>query len=340
MNVFPLTDLADRLGIAADATTRQALALGLAVNFLGPRWGGARLGRCLQPTFAALDSGRYVFYVDAMGRGIGFVNWTLASAQGTAALLAHGPDAVATLSHEAEGALWILDFFAYGRGLRAILADLRDRVLRDHDEVTYFRYRGTRRIAKRIARADRTAFFRAPAARPDAALALAANASLLDKHRDHLHNAIALGSSLLALRRCDPGLRSPLWHGAVLRDLAVLEQVRVYRAADGTPAGLLTWAWLSPHTVAGLPATPLHAAHVSEWNEGRILCLCDVLLSAPVRAQVMDDMCADLFPHQRHIFLYTPPRDGRAASVQRVGRDAGAAAITRWAARNAFEEAR
>jgi hypothetical protein len=26
--------------------------------------------------------------------------------------------------------------------------------------------------------------------------------------------------------------------------------------------------------------------------------------------------------------------------VQRVGRDAGAAAITRWAARNAFEEAR
>lgn len=342
MNIFPLSDLAHQLGISSDATTRQALALGLAVGFLGPRWGGTQLGRRLQPTFAALDSGRYAFYIDAMGRVVGFANWTLASAHGSVALIAHGPDAVALLPHQATGALWILDFFAYGRSLDAILADLRDRVLRDHDEVTYFRYRGSQRIAKRINRADRTAFFRA-AVRPERPAALTASASVLDKHRDHMQQAIALGLCLLALRRCDPALRSPLWHGAVLRDLAVLEQARVYCDADGRPAGLLTWGWLSAHTVARLSATPLHTAHVSEWNEGRLLCLCDALASAPVRMQVMDDVCAKLFADQRRILLYTPPCDERAASVQQIDRDDRddcAAAIARWAACMSTGEAR
>ena len=338
MHIFPLADLADRLDIAPDTGTRRALALGLAVGFLGPRWGGAQLARRLQPMFAALEGGRYALYVDAMGRGIGFVNWTLAGPRGGAALLAHGPDAVATLPHEAQGTPWILDFFAYGAGLRAILADLRDRVLRDHAEVTYFRYRGTRRIAKQITRADRTSFFRGSAADMGPTSALTPNTGVLDKHRDHLHGAIALGLCLLALRRCDPGLRSALWHGAVLRDLVVLDQVRVYYDADGQPAGLLTWAWLSAHTRAGLAATPLHAVHISEWNEGRSLCLCDVLASAPVRAQVMAHMEGDLFPDRRHVLLYTPPRDGRPASVQEINRDNGAALIARWAMRTAFEE--
>jgi len=66
MNVFPLADLTARLDIASDATTRKALTLGLAVGFLGPRWGSAQLGQRLQPTFAALESGRHAVYVDAM----------------------------------------------------------------------------------------------------------------------------------------------------------------------------------------------------------------------------------------------------------------------------------
>jgi hypothetical protein len=69
---------------------------------------------------------------------------------------------------------------------------------------------------------------------------------------------------------------------------------------------------------------------MSEWNEGRTLCFCDVLVSEAVREQIMDDVCSGLFPDQDTVLLYTGPLEEHAASVQRISRSTDAAAISRW----------
>lgn len=318
MNVFSLARMTERVGIAQQAPARQALALGLSLHFLGPRWGRAHVAARLRPMLVAAPKGQYEFYFDAMGRQVGFVSWTVA------------PD----------GALWLHDFFAYRGSLRPMLADLRDRVLQAYEAATYVRHKPRRRITKHVSRHDRTTFFRA--ASPGAACSdagLMHDEHALRNYRRSFAEAIELGECLAALRHCDPRGRSPLWAGAFpLGDLVTMRQFRLYRDAAGAPAGLVTWGWLSPRTLERLGATPLHAVHVSEWNEGLVLCLCDVLASDATHVQIMDDLCGALFPAQRDVLLYHAPTDARPASAEPVRRSERAA-IAAWVARQAAHRA-
>ncbi|WEF31566.1 toxin-activating lysine-acyltransferase [Pseudoduganella chitinolytica] len=313
MNVFTLAEMSGPLGFPLGAQARQALALGLSLRFLGPRWGRAQVAARLRPMLAAVDKGQYEFYFDAMGRETGFVDWTLA------------PD----------GALRIHDFFAFRGSLRTILADLRDRVLARHDAATYIRHKPRLRITKHVARQDNTSFFRAAPQGDRTGPGLTRNPHALDSHRRSFADAVELGECLAVLQRCDPHGRSPLWAGAFpLGDLVTLRQYRLYRDEAGRPAGLVTWAWLSPRTLERLAATPLHLAHVSEWNEGSVLCLCDVLATAATQAQIMEDLGGDLLPEHDDAVLYLGP-DAAQAAFAEPARRGNRTALAAWVARQA-----
>lgn len=315
MNVFPLAEMTGWL--AVPTCERAALALGLAVRFLGPRWGATQVAARLPAMLAATATGQYEFYFDAMGREVGFVNWSAPALPATG-----GPRPVR-----------IHDFFARRGSLRPILADLRDRVLAGHDAALYVRHKPRLRITKQVSRADRTSFFRAaPALAADVAVRLTRDDHARDSYRRSFADAVELGECLQVLQRCDPHRRSPLWaDGLPLRDLVALRQFRLYRDAHGVPAGLVTWAWLSPYTLARLGAVPLHRAHISEWNEGLALCLCDVLDTDASRAAILDDLCGLLLPAQQEALLYLAPHGAAGARTQQVDRR-DRAALGAWMA--------
>ena len=339
MNVYTLSQMAAMLGASADTRMQKVFSLALAVGvFLEPR-SGNNIGQRLQPMWKALETGNYEFYFDAVGRPVGFVNWMSVDDSDDAALLAGELDAASLPSCKAGDKLWIMDFFASNHSLRPILANLRDRFCGKYDEAKYHRVRGNSRVVKRFALHDRSAALR-PAATvaTEDSVGLTRSESVWNGYRHFVSELLASGERLLALRRCDPLLRSPLWNAIpLLRNLTALQQVRVYRDADGVPAGLLTWGWLSEYTVSRLGVTPLHAVHNSEWNEGRALCFCDLAVSEGVRAQMMHDVHSGLFPEQDTILLYTPPSEQGCASVQRVSRSTETDAIAHWAATASIE---
>ncbi|AVR94968.1 toxin-activating lysine-acyltransferase [Pseudoduganella armeniaca] len=314
MNVFSLAQMSGQLDFPTQDPARHALALGLAVRFLGPRWGRTQVAARLRPMLVAAAAGQYEFYFDAMGRETGFVSWTVAP----------------------NGDLWIHDFFAHRGALRPILADLRDRVLHGYEAATYIRHKPRRRITKHVSRHDRTSFFRAAPSRGECTDGhLTRDVHALRNYRDSFAEAVELGECLAVLRQCDPHGRSPLWAGAFpLGDLVTMRQFRLYRDAAGRPAGLVTWGWLSPRTLERLGTTPLHAAHASEWNEGLVLCLCDVLTSDATHAQIMEDLCGALLPTQAEVVLYHAPAGIHPASAEPVRRGARSV-IAAWVARQA-----
>jgi hemolysin-activating ACP:hemolysin acyltransferase len=332
MNVYSLAKMASRLGVSVDAPAHNALALGLAARFFSGHQSTIQFGLRLQPMWRALETNNYEFYFDAIGRPVGFVSWALVDEHGDAALLAERSDNALLPSHGVGDHLWIMDFFAVNQSLRAILGDLCERFRTRHDKVKYFRVRGNKRVVKQFKYNEHSALFRnATTGGSDDSQDLTRNELILHTYRLYAQELIMLGERLCALRRCDPLLRSPLWsHSFILANWISLRQVRLYRDANGAPAGLLTWAWLSDHTASALRSMPLHATHMSEWNEGRTLCFCDVLVSEAVREQIMDDVCSGLFPDQDTVLLYTGPLEEHAASVQRISRSTDAAAISRW----------
>lgn len=339
MNVYTLSQMAAMLGASADVRMQKLFSLGLAVGvFLEPRSGG-NIGQHLEPMWSALESGNYEFYFDAVGRPVGFVNWASVDDSSDAALLAGELDAASLPSCKAGDKLWMMDFFASNHSLRAILSNLRDRFRGRYDEVKFHRVRGNGRVVKRVALKDWGASLRpTAAAASEGSAGLTRNADVWDGYRRFVFDLLASGERLLALRRCDPSLRSPLWNGIpLLRNLTALQQVRLYRDADGVPAGLLTWAWLSEYTVSRLGVTPLHGAHNSEWNEGTTLCFCDFAVSESVREQMMRDVQSEIFPEQDDIFLYTAPSDQGCASVQRIRRSTGTGAVAHWATTASIE---
>jgi hypothetical protein len=56
---------------------------------------------------------------------------------------------------------WVLAFGAMPEMLPKLLENLRDVVFKDHQHVTYHRFKGQHRLSKRISRGDRSSFMAA-----------------------------------------------------------------------------------------------------------------------------------------------------------------------------------
>ncbi len=292
--------LIDILSLAGRDTKQQTLcaaSVGLILPLIaeGPLAAQKGLGWHMDRIIQAVALDQLPIYFDRFGRLAGHVLWTQVDPALDRALLKSGSQVVgaAELSH--QGVAWILDFNAMFGELPTVLRDMRDQRLARQDTVTYFRYKRGRRIAKRIARSDRSSFFLHPrpvhARNSDWPLMRKDGKDLLHAAAAVLDAAIELGRCLGLMRSLDEfaGMPLPLALNRLRAPLAQM-QSRLYVSATGKPTALMTWAWLD---CTGLERAPLPAPQALapfEWNEGGMLCLCDAI-ALPAG---LPDMAADL----------------------------------------------
>jgi len=308
MSIACIDELLERLESPTDSQSRQELALGLAARLMAGHWGKLPTEVHVERLSAAIAAGQTTFFCDSVGRTIGFVSWARVDPAVSHALACKGPGVLTPADWNSGAELWIIDLVVSGGHLPAVLAVLRDDVFAHDETVSYFRYKGRMRIAKQLSRHDRTQFF-------TSAPRLAAQADCLSPRDEVLHGRVAtltraaeLGACLSALRRAPSYMRTPL--SATLRligESLAIRQLRVYRADNGVPTGLLAWAWLSERTVARIAHCPLHQLDIGEWNEGGILCMSHGHASETAFDAIEADINADLFPDERRLLLYVAP---------------------------------
>lgn len=99
-------------------------------------------------------------YFNDYGDSMGYVVWALLAPDVERRFLA-GKDFSLHWTEWNEGtSLWIIDFVVQRGSLAYVLRDLRDKLFKDFDTVTYFRVKNGKRIAKQVNRADGGHFFR------------------------------------------------------------------------------------------------------------------------------------------------------------------------------------
>jgi cytolysin-activating lysine-acyltransferase len=78
-----------------------------------------------------------------------------------------------------------------------------------------------------------------------------------------------------------------------------LGQFRLYYNGDGDVTALVTWAWLSDHTLARVMDDDHYALHTSEWNEGTHLYIMDLVAPFGHFREVARDLLRT-FPQVTH----------------------------------------
>lgn len=327
MTLCPLSTTLRSLHLPADANALRATALGVAVHFLESRM-GAQIGPHLARVIGAIDSGQYRIFFDRYATPLAYISWAYVDGRLNGALLKDGPDALAGGGWASGSLPWVIDMFAVHGSLPAVMAFLRDEVFVGNAAVTYFRFRAQRRLAKQISRSDRSGFARGRGAVSSARGELVDNPALLHPVSEMLTSRRELGRAIDALRqgaahrtstlRAEPGR---------LNVLLTMRLARIYSRPDGRPAGLLTWAWLTPDALRRAKTHPLDQLHHSEWNEGSHLCLWELHAHPEVLPQIIADLDSGLFPQETEVWLYRPRGPQR---LQRVVRSQAGAALRHW----------
>lgn len=282
--LFTLDDALASAGLVTSAEQRQAMAMCMITRANWPFAESTEPWRARHTRLCdALAHGRAACLFDRVGRQAGGATWT---------------------PEPAGNALALHDFWARPDTLRAVVAAVRDRIGTSPLALAYQR---TRRGAVRT-RLHRRALRAHPLPRSLMAsgdATVAPRGDLRDELTSQLRLSLAHGEILGVLAQ------SPNYAGlstaAVLQLVALwtgVHQFRLYRDAQGRPAGLLAWAWLSDRTIADLPHRPLHRLPHSEWNEGERLCLADVIVTPAARDALFADIAGALHPDEAEVLTY------------------------------------
>ncbi len=277
------------------------------------------LGWHLSRLLAALPAGQVGLRFDRFGQVCGFAAWARVSRTVSTRLLRHGSDDLQPWEWLSGDETWLLELIVRHGQLPLMLTSLRDEWLRETEQVTYFRFKHGRRIAKRLKRADRHALFRE--ARPLAApprhfLCTHEAEGLRFSAVNALQAALELGE-VAQLARHTPALAElplPLALGR-LRVAQNLRQQRVYRGADGRLCGYLSWAWIDQALIEGGLPEP-HQLPAPQWNEGRHLVLCDAIATPTGLPLLIEDLRAGIFPGEPLWLRTAPPGQPLAPAVQ------------------------
>ncbi|MES2297703.1 MAG: toxin-activating lysine-acyltransferase [Pseudomonadota bacterium] len=318
MKIYCLDQVLAGAAVPADPQYRKALALGLALRLFGVAAHASQCAQQLARILPALACGQYEFYFDPVGRLVGGVTWALVNDKVHRAMVKHGGTGLAQSDWTGGQQPWIVDFTARDGALGTIMAHLRDQRLSKYDTCTYVTQKGRRRLVKQVGRSDRSSFMLRPQrARFGGAPWVAGREDFVHALERRFFKAHLHGQCFLALHHCDRYMHlsvASLYR--VVKEIVALRQVRIYLSAQGAPAGMLTWAWLSERTFERVGEQPLHGIHPSEWNEGSALCLFDVAVSRAVRPAMEADIFGALFPEHAGIVLYRPPcTKSRAAAL-------------------------
>ena len=313
-----LLAVCDRPLSAADS---DAITLGLALSLLAeqPMSQGKSLGWHMDRLLAGLTAGQIGLRFDRFGQVCGFTAWARVSPSVSDRLLRHGSDNLLPSEWLSGDEAWVLELTARHGQLPLMLTSLRDEWLHDAAQVTYFRFKHGRRIAKRLTRSDRHAFFREvkPLAAPPRHFLYAHEAEGLRLSAvNALQAALELGEVLQLVRHI-PALTDlplPLALGR-LRVAQNLRQQRLYRQADGRLCGYLAWAWIDQALIEGGLSEP-HQLAAHQWNEGRHLVLFDAIATPTGLPLLAADLRRGIFPDEPLWLRTAPPGQPPAPAVQ------------------------
>jgi hemolysin-activating ACP:hemolysin acyltransferase len=150
-------------GMSIDAQQKYATIVGLIGQLMALQPDRCkRLAPMLRALVPAVGADQVKLYFDRHGVFVGYVAWATLSDEAEHKMLASPPFDLSAAERTSGTSLWITDLHLVAGHAPAVLADLRDSVFAHVDQVTYFRFKGHRRIAKRLDRHGRHAFF-APA---------------------------------------------------------------------------------------------------------------------------------------------------------------------------------
>jgi hemolysin-activating ACP:hemolysin acyltransferase len=331
MTVFPLAKLLAQLNLPKDRWATRALALGLAFRCLKNQTTSTNLDVLLNRLLPPICADQYEFYVDQVGRVVGFLTWATTDLEGTKLLIEHGSSALANKQWSAGNDLWVIDFAALDGALSEILLALRDTRFVTQQSVTYSRQKKNVRLVKQLTREDRNSFILGKNQRISGRQQLTTDFGFLHGHESSLQSALELGNALLGASESVLHLRSQVprvMH--TFREAHVIRQLRIYLNDAGRPAGTIAWAWLSDETITRMHSTSLHEIHTSEWNEGNHLCFFDIALSKSTKALIIADIMGMLFPEEVTALLYTQPDKVLPGNFIRVVRAQESCVVNRW----------
>lgn len=269
-------------GLTAPPLSERAAFLGLVLPMLveppgvasrSLRWHYARLNR-------AIELDQVKLYFDRFGRCCGYVWWTKAPAELESGLLRHGSNALEASELSTEGDAWILDFRASLGELPNILMDVRDTLSSQCNTLTYFRYKGDRRIAKRITLDSKASFFYRASQVADcgetAWLRSGKGKSSLSAATAVLQQSITLGLilELFAQLPSQAGMPLPAAFSRIL-DALKTRQCKLLRASNGELQGFYSWAWREVEELS--PSKLLNKWEAYEWRDGRDALVCDAI---------------------------------------------------------------
>lgn len=142
---------------------------------------------------------------------------------------------------------------------------------------------------------------------------------VLDHAAARVHELVAVGEALLALRAVPAYAQAPFGAmTALVTTLAGTGQYRLYRDGSGAPVGLFSWAWLSDWTLGRLRHDPLTPLHSCEWSEGEHLYLRDLAFSAGCVDEMAADVGGRLFPDAPCCHVALTRTHGRGAELKRL----------------------
>jgi len=150
-------------GEPSDTKLERARALGYICGMARNNQHHAKipLGSLLGMLDSAIKTNQYKLYFSHYGEFMGYAIWAFLTPEVENRML-KGKDTTLTLEEWNQGtSLWVIDFLVPRGSLPYVLRDMRDNLFKDHDTITYFRFKNGRRIAKQISRSAGGSFFAA-----------------------------------------------------------------------------------------------------------------------------------------------------------------------------------
>lgn len=306
--MYRLPDMMTLAGRKVRPETITAAVVGLVLPLIAKRQSPTKrnFGWHLDRVVAAVAAGQLTVFFDRFGEISGYVLWGMVHPQQEPLLLKNGPEILNVCELTGQGNPWILDFQTMNGALPNILLELRDVEYLNSQMVTYFRYKGNRRLVKRCSREDKVSFFKKPKkiqhsysiANANPNLNFVVNAAAL------LDAACELGCYLMLMRTVDELAALPL--PLALRRLSApisVMQSRLFRSATGEPVAFMTWAWINIDTLEPGTCKGVESLTPAEWNEGSSLCICDAVTTPSGASQLTADLAGAWFPGE-DLWLY------------------------------------
>ena len=285
--MISLPHLAPAISTLVSPISRQHFVLGFASSFFAKLVPSVSLALFVQWVVQACRESVCDVYFDHFGRPLGYVRWRKQSAS--------------------NGRLTVIDIVdlcsQLGEG-KELLKCIRHYLLRDGVELRYARAKSGKVRSGTISNAGGIRSRQNAEGKTGRSLRMTVHAEYLEQSKSEVQRMIAIGEALVALNA------SIQYSGRTLKDARSTVsfglgtgQLKIFRDSLGIPTGALTWMWLSTYTLNRLKQRQGTDLHLSEWNEGNLLCFRDIAPNRRSVSKIAEAISGEMFPTEQSCYI-------------------------------------